>query len=80
MAVYPDTIWTYRQALESREPLQALRAVVLRELDENGHNRRRVLRDLEEVRLVLRRDGLEEDVVLDVMDFVTGWCSSHEKL
>jgi hypothetical protein len=80
MAVYPDTIWTYRMALESPEPLAALRDVVLRELDENGGNRERVLNDLEELRLVLREAGQDEDLVLDMMDFLTGWCSPHEAI
>jgi len=80
MSVYHDTERTYRMALESREPLLALREVVGQELAENGDDRRRVLNDLEALRLVSRRAGLNEDAILDVMDFVTGWCSPHETI
>jgi len=73
MSVYHDTERTYRMVLEAREPLLALREVVGQELAENGDDRRRVLNDLEALRLVSRRDGLNEDAILDVMDFVTGW-------
>jgi hypothetical protein len=80
MAVYPDTIWTYRMALQSPDPLPALKDVVRKELDESGGDRQRVLNDLEEVRLVLREQGEDEDLVLDTMDFLTGWCSPHERI
>jgi hypothetical protein len=80
MSVYHDTERTYWMALESREPLLALREVVGQELAENGDDRRRVLNDLEALRLVSRRAGLNEDAILDVMDFVTGWCSPHEAI
>ena len=44
------------------------------------HDRRQVLNDLEEFRELLREHGEDEDVVLDVMDFLTGWCSPHERI
>jgi hypothetical protein len=80
MTVYHDTERTYRMALESDEPRLALREVVAQELAENGDDRGRVLNDLEALRLVSRRTGLDEDAILDVMDFVAGWCSPHENL
>jgi hypothetical protein len=80
MAVDSHTFSAYRNALDAEEPLVALRSTVADELREHGDDRRRVLNDLEELRLVLREEGRDEDVVLDVMDFVTGWCSPHERL
>lgn len=78
MVVYPYAFNAYRSALDSAEPLAALRSTVDEEL--RHHDRERVLNDLEELRLVLREEGRDEDTVLDVMDFVTGWCSPHERL
>jgi hypothetical protein len=78
MAVLDDTMWTYRAALQSDEPLAALRHAVIEGLNEYGGDRDRVLGDLEQLRLVLRRDGQDETPVLDVMDFLTGWCSPKE--
>ena len=44
--------------------------------------RREVLGQLESLRIELRGSerGDEEDVVLDVMDFVSGWSSPHMQL
>ena len=68
----------YRTALESADPLVALRNTVARELQ--SADRGQVLRDLETLRTALRHDGRDEDTVLDVMDFVTGWSSPHMRL
>jgi hypothetical protein len=80
MAVYQDTFNAYRTALDSEDPVAALRSSVADEL--RHHSRERVLNDLEELREALREQGQDEaeDVVLDVMDFLTGWCSPHERL
>ncbi len=53
------------------------------ELLRSGYPRAELIDDLEHLRLLLRRRwGREnlEDEVLEVMDFVTGWCSPHMKL
>jgi hypothetical protein len=78
MAVYQDTFNAYRTALDSDDPVMALRSTVSDELRHSS--RERVLHDLEELREVLREQGQDEDAVLDVMDFLAGWCSPHERL
>ena len=47
-----------------------------------GRSRDDVLADFEIARGLLRQAGREadEDAVMDVMDFITGWCSPHVKL
>lgn len=71
----------FENALASREPLWELRSVV-RGLLADGHDRERVLDDLDRFRDGLRATGRDqdEDTVLDVMDFVVGWCSPHVRL
>jgi hypothetical protein len=78
MAVYQDTFNAYRTALDAEDPVMALRSTVADEL--RHHSRERVLNDLEELRALLHEEGQDDDVVLDVMDFLTGWCSPHERL
>jgi hypothetical protein len=47
-----------------------------------GYPREQLLEDFEYVRAELRwhDDEVREDVVMDVMDFLHGWSSSHMKL
>jgi len=77
MAITQD----FNAALASERPLESLRRAVAREL-EAGVPRERILAQLEELRGDLRRSGREEadDVVLEVMDFLTGWSSPHMRL
>lgn len=72
----------YLRALESHAPLATLRDVVAYELHERRGDREVVLAELEALRGELRRQGRSdaEDVVLEVMDFVVGWCSPHVRL
>ena len=72
---------SYEEALASSNPVERLRDAVARELD-GGADRDVVYRALDELRLDLRRSGeeTEEDAVMDVMDFLTGWCSPHQRL
>lgn len=43
--------------------------------------REQLLEDFERVRAVLReREEEREDAVMEVMDFLYGWCSPHMKL
>ncbi len=64
------------------EALLELREVIARELEANPDGRDELLELLEEIRLQLREEGKSEieDVVLDVMDFVTGWSSPHMRI
>jgi hypothetical protein len=69
------------QALQSREPVPALREFATR-LFAAGHSREAILDLFERSRQLLRdasRDS-DEDAVTDVMDFLVGWCSPHLKL
>jgi hypothetical protein len=47
-----------------------------------GNDRADVVAELERYRIVLQRRGQddEEDTVLEVLDFLEGWCSPHMKL
>ena len=71
----------YDEALRSAEPLERLRDLVRTRLLQ-GADRDQLLGDLEDLRSALRAEhrDAEEDIVLDVMDFLVGWCSAHMKL
>jgi len=77
MAITQD----FYAALASEEPLETLRRTVAREL-KAGVPRERILGQLEELRADLRRSGREDDenLVLEVMDFLIGWSSPHMRL
>lgn len=81
MAVNEDILGAFREALNTVEPGTQVRALVRDEL-EHGVPRSEVLGQLESLRIELRGNGLatEEDTVLEVMDFVTGWSSPHMQL
>lgn len=81
MAINEDIHASFHEALASSDPVAQLRELVGAELD-HGVSRSEVLGQLESLRLELRDGGRgnEEDVVLDVMDFVTGWSSPHMRL
>ena len=68
-------------ALRSPEPFLQLRALAADYLQQ-GESREAVLDRFERVQTPLRAAGREadEDVVLEVMDCLVGWCSPHMKL
>ena len=68
-------------ALRASRPTECLREVVRRFLDQ-GYDRQALAEDLESFRDRLRAEGREadEDIVLEVMDFLAGWCSPHMAL
>jgi hypothetical protein len=72
----------YLDALAREQPVQALRDLVRHELHDRHADRSVVLNELESLRGDLRSAGRadDEDVVLEVMDFVAGWCSPHVRL
>jgi len=74
MAITED----FNAALASEKPLERLRRTVEREL-EAVVRREQLLAQLEDLRADLRASSREddEDVVLEVMDFLTGWFSPH---
>ena len=53
-----------------------------RELLDSGYPRETLVEDFESVRAEMRRrdDEEREDAVMDVMDFLVGWCSPGAKL
>lgn len=71
----------FRGALAREQPLCSLRDEVRMALAQ-GQDREVVLAGLERLRQALDEVGQaeQEDVVLDVMDFLVGWCSPHMKL
>ena len=71
----------FSAALSSERPLECLRTVV-QALIEQGHERPSIERELEDFRIRLQQEGRDqdEDIVLDVMDFLVGWCSPHMKV
>jgi hypothetical protein len=68
-------------ALETSEPVINFRLSVLKLLDEN-YERSEIYDVLQVLALSLRKKNKEEqeDIVLDVMDFLVGWSSPHMKL
>lgn len=69
------------RALHADNPTLALRDVAAALLRE-GQTHEQVLRSFEELLMSFRASGrdTDEDVVLEVMDFITGYCSPHMKL
>ena len=70
-----------QQALSSSEPVNGLRNWVL-QLLADGQTREAIRGLLKRTRPQLRQADREtdEDAVMDVMDFLVGWCSPHMKL
>ncbi|MCI0691507.1 hypothetical protein L0337_05805 [candidate division KSB1 bacterium] len=71
----------FEKALGSPNPVEALRSLVL-ELSQEGSGKATILEFFEQERQRLRATHREadEDAVMDVMDFLVGWCSPHMKL
>ena len=69
------------QALQPNEPIQALRNLA-QQLLADGQTSEAVLELFEHARQQLRQADreTEEEAVMDVMDFLVGWCSPHMKL
>lgn len=67
----------FHDALSSPTPARALRFVVT-SLSAEGHTKASIYEMLEQLLLDLRArgdlPGTQEDLVLDLMDAVTGWC------
>ncbi len=68
-------------ALQSSEPLQEVRSLA-EQLARDGFSKAAVLEQFERTRQSLRVQGKEweEDLLLEVMDFIEGWCSQHLKI
>lgn len=81
MSVYLSaTMQQVRRATPGTD-LHDLRQLTADEIARRNGDTESVLRDLEELRPLARERGEEvEDAVLDLMDYVTGWCSPHMKI
>jgi hypothetical protein len=68
-------------ALKSSDPLARLRSLV-QHFQDQGQDPQTILLFFEQARQSLRVAGRqrEEDIVLEVMDFLVGWCSPHMSL
>jgi hypothetical protein len=68
-------------ALRGPNALQQLRGIVQEMLDQ-GQDRASVLALFEQTRQRLQDEGreAEEDIVLEAMDLLVGWCSPHMRL
>ncbi|NWJ48691.1 MAG: hypothetical protein HXX08_22755 [Chloroflexi bacterium] len=65
----------------SSDPQSSMREKV-RELLSKGHKKEEILEELELLRADLQSRNMEqeEDIVLEIMDYLVGWCSPHMKL
>ena len=68
------------KGLASEAPFLHLRSF-LQELLDSGESKEKVLQSLAEYRkkLLLPNQEKEDDMLLDMMDYVAGWCSPHMK-
>jgi hypothetical protein len=67
----------FLDSLECDNPLEELRQVVQQVILDNTE-REVVLSELESIRGQLNED--KEDIVLEVMDFICGFCSPHIRI
>jgi hypothetical protein len=71
-----------REALNKPRPAEALREAIL-ELKAAGRNQEEIYESLTGLLLEVRgqgADSVHEEVVLDTMDAVSGWCQPHMRL
>ncbi|MDQ4071013.1 MAG: hypothetical protein M3203_16315 [Actinomycetota bacterium] len=66
------------KALEAHKPLEAMRQLATERLSE-GSTREQIRNELEQLRRQLQAESREadEDIVLEVLDLIEGWCSPH---
>jgi hypothetical protein len=76
-----DLIGKLLQALEDRgtrgEKISTLRAL-LGEFLKDGENRETILTQIQQLRKSVSDE--QEDLLLEIMNFLVGWCSPHAKL
>ena len=66
------------EALQQSSPIEKLEPIVKKLLDK-GYSKESILAEFESFRKTTTDEDYE-DVVLDVMDFLTGWCSPHKRI
>lgn len=76
-----NNFYLFNQALKSPQAMWSLREAVQYLLTQK-RTREAVLAELEDFQALLQKEEREEDedVVLEVMDFLTGWCSPQMAL
>ena len=75
----PGILNRLRQALDSENPTDALERVVIA-LKNEGIGRRDAFGYLSELRKTVKGEAAKEDAVLEVMDFVYGFCSPGKRI
>ncbi|HML21332.1 MAG TPA: hypothetical protein PKD09_06785 [Aggregatilinea sp.] len=74
---FQELFW---QALNEQDPVSALRQMLI-DLRAQGIEKEALLKELYAFRQVAAsRSEEDEDNVLDVMDFLVGFCSSHMRI
>jgi hypothetical protein len=70
-----------QEALAGPDSLNKL-LLLVKKLQSQGVSNDSILQLFEQVRQQLRAQGREqeEDLIMEVMDFLVGWCSPHMKL
>jgi hypothetical protein len=70
-----------QDALNSPDPLNRLRSLV-QALHDQGQEQSAILELFEKTRQQLHETGRDrdEDVIMEIMDFLVGWCSPHMSL
>jgi hypothetical protein len=71
----------FAEALSTSDPRVSLRSTA-QALLAAGNDHADVVAELEKYRTVLQARGQDddEDIILEVLDFLEGWCSPHMKL
>lgn len=71
----------FEKPLAAPEPGKALRSAI-RQLAVEGHAKTEIHESLEQFLLHLREDrrGADEDLVLDTLDALSGWCHAEGEL
>lgn len=80
--IRPEDRKLFEASLASNNPTAQLSDAVRRLIREFGRSREDIMEELEEFRDILRdedRDS-DEDIVLEVMDFLVGWASPHVRI
>ncbi len=67
-----------KEALQKRSHLEKLEKIV-KDLLAKGYSKESILAEFESFRETTTDEDYE-DVVLEVMDFLVGWCSSHKRI
>jgi hypothetical protein len=71
----------FEEALRSPAPLERLRSLALRLLSQ-GQDHAEIIAKFEDARQQLREANreLDEDVLMDAMDCLVGWCSPQVRI